>query len=305
MITKYPLEVASVVRKNKTMSITSYLYKAKGTEGENPYEVYGKFSRFSFSILDLGEPGNIKTARINVKPDEIADIKVRTKYALREHLDAETKMPTGNSLGESYPAYTSTFRTGAHKGMTPASVLLEGKAEELKKERAFLQGNVGRYPANKQIIAAIDNAFDLQKANMLRGDVTNNNNNLVRTVSLFYSGLKPQQRKQREDGKCEVHEMNISWQVGAKYPVEIAITNYYASVNKQTDGRLLVGEKDNSSRITIKITLDESEWMNTIRKIDTNMHMFEILQARELFKEADQINRDAIMANGGRTWSTQ
>ena len=302
-VTRYPLEVGSIVRKNKTFSITSYMYRANGQEEENPYDVYGRFSRYTFNILDTGDMNGRKVAKVNIKPSDIADIVKRTEYAFKEHMDVENKpnvVATGATVNS--PAYAVTFKMGAFKGRTPASLIAEGREEELLKQKSFLAANVGKYPANQQLINAIDDAFQLKANNQLNIS-TDNENTGSRTINLFTSGLKPQQRKQREDGKCEVNEMRIDWQVGAKYPVTIEITNYYATVVKQADGRLNVREQDAMSRVSLRATASEAEWMDILRKIETNMHMFEILQARTTFAEAEEIYQDQLNAAGvTRNW---
>lgn len=295
MLTKYPLEVGKVIRKDKSFSITSYLYRANGQEGESPYEVYGKFSRFVFSLLDMG--GGIRRAvKINVNPNDIADISKRTEYALHKQIEAECC----DSTNEEDTGNTSNviFNMGTLKGRTPASVLAEGKREELEKQRSFLLANVGKYPANQKLINAIDEAFRQQTEGTL---AQTQNAPKTSSIRLYSSGLKPQQRRQRSDGKCEVNEMRITWDVGNKYPVTIEITNYYASVLKLADGRLNVRDVDNSSRVTLRAVASEAEWINILRKIETNMHMFEILQARATFAEAESIY-STILSNSKNTY---
>lgn len=299
MDTKYPLEVGSIIRKDKSFSITSYLYRANGHEGEAPYDVYGKFSRFVFSILDMSG-GIRKSTRINVNPNDVADIVKRSEYALHKQIEAECETPVEQTGNNACLANSVTFNMGTLKGKTPLSVLAEGNAEELKKQRVFLQANVGKYPANQKLINAIDDAFKQQ----MNGNPLNVQTSVkTASICLYSSGMKPQQRKKRADGKCEVNEMKITWDVGNKYPVTIEIVNYYATVIRFQDGRLNVKEPDPSSRVVLRAKAGEAEWMNILRKMETNMQMFEILQTKATFAEAEAIyNAQLATARNAKQW---
>lgn len=299
MDTKYPLEVGSIIRKDKSFSITSYLYRANGHDGESPYDVYGKFSRFVFSILDMSG-GMRKSTRINVNPNDIADIVKRSEYALQKQIDTECEGPVEQSSCNSCLANSVTFNMGSLKGKTPLAVLAEGNAEELKNQRAFLLANVGKYPTNQKLINAIDDAF---KQQMGGNPINVPTPSKMASICLYSSGMKPQQRKQRADGKCEVNEMKIMWDVGNKYPVTIEITNYYATVIRFQDGRLNVKEPDPTSRVVLRATSSEAEWMNILRKIQTNMQMFEMLQTKTTFVEAEAIyNAQLAASRNAKQW---
>lgn len=284
METKYPLEVGSVIRKNKAFSIMSYLKKAEGSEGEPPLEVYSKMSRYTFSILEKND-GRAQSVTVNIRTSEIEDIVKRSEFALQKHLGNECSGANVSDEANSI-AYTVKFAMGSYKGKSPASMIAEGKLDELKSQKAFLKANIGKYPKNQKLIDAIDEAMELNASGKL---AQSSNMPVADKIILYQSGLKPQQRKQRDDGKSEVHEAEISWTVGSDYPVTVQITNYYADVTKQADGRLNVKNPDQSSRVTLRVTVSEAEWMDVLRKINTNMSLFEMLQARATFAEANKI----------------
>lgn len=286
--TKYPLEVGSVVRKSKTFSIMSYLIRANAYDNELPYTVYGKFSRFAISILDI--TNGTKSVRGNIKPSEIADISYRSEYALNKHIEAEINSVNTSSTSTLSTAYSVKITSGTLKGKTPATVLLEGNDSYLENQREWLQQNLSRYPNNKVQIDAINEAFKLKREGKLDKSASNNSGGTI--VTLYDGGMHPLTRKTREDGKCFVYEIKITWQVGEKYPVMVAIANYYATVLKTQDGRLNVTNVDNSSRTLLSMTMSEGEWIEIISNIKRNMSMFEILQARSLFNDAEVISKE-------------
>lgn len=293
MKTKYPLEVASIVRKTKTFSVDSCLEKADGNErGEAPLEMYAGFSRFAFKLLEKND-GEARATSINIRIPEIEDIVKRGEYALQKQLDSELGCGDASSEPQSI-AYTTKFAMGNYKGKTPVDLIREGKGDELEAQKAFLKVNVAQYPKNQKIIDAIDEALKLQSEGKL--DVTSKTS-VSKTITLYDSGMKPQIRKTRSDGKSEVDSAKITWNVGNEYPVTVEITNYYADVVKQSDGRLNVRNADKDSMVTIRITISEKEWMDIMRSIKINMQLFEILNAREMFTVSHEIYAEQLAAS--------
>lgn len=51
-VTKYPLEVASIVR-TQTFSVESHLALARAADGDSPFKVFKKLSRFIFALINV------------------------------------------------------------------------------------------------------------------------------------------------------------------------------------------------------------------------------------------------------------
>lgn len=287
--TKYPVETVSIVRKTRTFAINSFLTKADGYNEESPYKLFGKFSRFAFSILDSSD-GVKKTATANIRPSEMPAIVAKTNIALKQNV-LYTPSEAVTEANDS-PAYTVTFGMGSLKGKTPAQVILEGKGKELMQQRNFLLENLNKYPKNRKIVEAIDDAVKLYKENKLERKEKGKTE--TKELVIYKAGMHPLIRNTREDGKCKVYDMTIAWKLGADYPVNLTIMNYYASVIKMEDGRLNVRNVDNSSKLTLNIAMTDVEWMNVIESLQRNMRMFEVINAKSLFEQADQIYRQSI-----------
>lgn len=289
--TAYPVEVVSIVRKNKTFAINSFLYRANGYNDESPYKVYGNFSRFAVSILDSSD-GTKKTLKANLRTDDIPIISRKTDIALQHSMFYKPqKQAEGGTVPQS-EAYTLKFNMGKLKGKTPAQVILEGNGKELVNQRKFLADNIQKYPANRKFVNAIDEAIQLYRQNKLENvevsDPVEEN-----VIEIYKAGMHPLVRKTRQDGKCFVYDFSITWKMGADYPVTLSVVNYYATVVKKDDGRLNVTDVDNSSRITTSVSMTDAEWVNIIESINRNMRMFEILHAKQAFQEAEEIYRNA------------
>lgn len=282
--TKYPVEVASVVRSNKTLGINSFLFRANASDNESPYKIYGKFSRYAITLFERVN-GQRKMAKGNIRVGEFADIERRTQYAFNKHMSMETG---GAEHSNSLPsAYTVKIATGALKGKSPAQAIIDGQGAMVVEQRKFLQANLQKYPSNKIQIDAITEAIGLYRENKLDPSLLNSSvDNEV--ISLYNAGIHPLVREKRADGKCFVYDISIVWKLGAKYPVNFNITNYYANVKKMDDGRLNVGTVDESSRIKLSIAMSEAEWFDILASIERNMNQFEVITAKMIFDEADE-----------------
>lgn len=284
--TRYPIEVASVVRKNKTFAINSFLVKADGYEGESPYKTYGKFSRYQFSIVDFTS-GERKTVTSNLRISDIPIIKEKSLIALEKNMFAMNDINNYQSK-----ANTVKFLSGALKGKTPAQVILEGQKEEIIRQRNFLIANLNKYPGNRTILEAIDEAINLYKQNKLES------NSISGQICIYNAGLHPLTRKKREDGYCQGYDMSILWVLGQSYPVTLEIKNFYADVVNLPDGRLNVRNIDKSSLLNLNISMTDAEWMNIVDSIERNLRMFEFLHAKNIFVDADTIYRSILNKEG-------
>lgn len=288
--TKYPVEVVSVVRNKKTLGINSFLSRACSEEAESPYKIYGKFSRFTISILDQTDTTR-KSATGNIRVAEIADIERRTQYAFNKHMAVEQAQKNNLQANSSEDiAYTVKIANGKLKGKTPAEAINEGNGKILLQQRQFLIENLNKYPNNKLQIDAIERACVLYKEGKLKKE-TQSNASELETVTLYNAGMHPLIRKTRCDGKCFVYEILISWKVGANYPVNVSLINYYAKTVQREDGRLNVMEVDERSKIRLSFALTEAEWFNILNSLERNMKQFEILTAKIIFDDAQKTYR--------------
>lgn len=283
--TKYPVEVASIVRSNKTLGFNSFLFRADSSENESPYKIYGKFSRYAISILDTSGTSN-RSVRGNIRVTEIADIERRTQYAFNKHMQFETKGSVNNNDGSSSKVYTVKITTGSLKGKTPAEIISEGNGKMLMQQKNFLEQHLHKYPNNKIQIDAINDAVKLYKEGKLENKKNVQEENEI--ITLYNAGMHPLTRQTREDGKCLVYEISITWRVGANYPVTMTVSNYYARVEKMNDGRLNVKDVDEQSKIRLNVSMSEAEWFNILSSIERNMNQFEVLTAKTIFDDANK-----------------
>lgn len=201
-------------------------------------------------------------------------------------------------------AYTVQIKSGNYKGKTPAEVLQNDPngRNGLTSQKAWLQKNLDKYPANQQQIDAIDDALKLFEDGKLAvsENAQSGSFNTSCSIRLYPSTPggpvpKPLIRNKRDDGMVPVREMEIYWHVGDKYPIEISIVEYYTRVNEHEGGRITI-TNPGTKPTPKKMRLSEQDWMNCIRSIKADMRNFEMLHAKETRTDAESVDRKNRMA---------
>ena len=216
--------------------------------------------------------------------------------------EAANLLKQGKLVAEEEPkdiAYSVCFKSGNLKGKTPAQVLLDdpaGGRSTLQSQRDFLSKNVSKYPANQEVIDAIDAAVSLSNAGKLSADKVTASS-IPATGYVLHDAdflCHVDTTKQLQD----ISHLKISWEFGQNYPVCIFIENYQAKVSVGTDGKQNVDSNHiNIKQMKMKITSDE--WLNCLSRMKSCMRNFEMLHAREAFSDAaklDKENADAAKA---------
>lgn len=272
-----------------TLAVECHMNPAKIEDELSPQTLFGKFTRLVFSMIRSGS-----SVRANINFDELPDIVERTAYARAKVYDCELN-PAGqadNASGGALPiAYTTTFGMGPFKGRTPADVVMEdpeGNREKLGEHYKLLQANVEKYPRNKIIMDAITNAYDLYKEGKLEKKTAKPASG--RTFEIYKSGYRPLTREKREDGMCKVKEMTVQCNIGNRYPIEIAISEYYAPVTS-VNGRLNVqaGATDQTSKKTVVAYMSMKDWNCLLSKVNDQKLMFIAANGPSLIAEADRL----------------
>ncbi len=303
---RYPLEVANVVRKqtfyvNSKLSLAN-LNPSSPKEFEPPLMTFGHFSRYEFCIINEDR----KAATANINLTDIRGVIRRSRYLLNKHYDAETSQKSAANVS---PAYSVRIASGRLAGKTPAEILAEGieNQQALEDQKKFLAAHLDKYPKNKIQIDAIQQALDMARNGQLNAASVVRNDNR----KLYVAAMRPLTRRKvpsdilaRYPQNVQnivsfVYEILIEWSLGMQgYPVTVSIINYYAPVEKRPDGTLNVhkSELDRASALKNSMKLSADEWMDTIDSIDSDIRRFQMLYASKCYKaamEAENANRNA------------
>ena len=289
--TQYPKQVYKAVR-DQTFAVNSELFLARAEDGDNPLEVYNGFSRFVFAIITKTKT----SVTANVPVSEIAGIMSASQFARKADLEARyISAPTSAASSasvqaEASAAFSVRIANGNLRGRTPAEVILEENGEEkLERQKAWLLGNLEKYPKNQEQIGAIDQALTLKRNGGFTKQAESRPSGPGRPIVLYEAMYRPLIRRRNASGNSFVYDIRISWCIGQEYPVSIQIQNYYAPVIKdERTGLLNVKASQAEDKTSTEMLLLAKEWEDCLRAVRANMFQFEVLHARDCIRDAEE-----------------
>ncbi len=279
---KYPYDIVSYVRTNKTFSVEARFDSEKE---ESPLKVFNSFSRYVLTAIS-----DKKAATCNLHVEDLPELIKLTDYAFNKHMESTS---ASNTSGDS-PAFTVRFATGKLKGKTPIEVMLEnpenGK-QILNDQYTWLKNNLDKYPGNKTIMDAI---VDASKVDMSTVDAAPANTSVITLLDL---GCRPLVRKLNESGEAFCYECKIIWDTSKKYPVSCMIKNYYAPFVKKDNGLINVsaGKKNKDTEVTNEVSMTSAEWLNVVecmKMARDSFYMCNFNSAYKLANDSDKQNRE-------------
>lgn len=198
------------------------------------------------------------------------------------------------------------IRSGIYKGKTPYEVLAGDSSQKdgLLKQKAWLAGNLGKYPMNQEQIDAIDEAILMLDKGQLGSHAAEKGMETTQLkfgdILLYSSGPRPLQRKMGDDGYCPVKEMSITWHIGKDYPVEINISNYDATIIKRDNGAINVETSKKRNEVKTYFNISSDGWFDCLSRIQRHMDLFGIYNMTKQFKEADEADRQNRAESAGQ-----
>lgn len=163
---KYPMQCWSTLHTKQTMSLECQLSPPREDEDDAYLGLHSGYSRFVLTIIDK-EMNDAKVVKSNIRA--LGEL----PYLLEQYQTAKLQKliydRSSDKKEELSPAYRVTIKTGAYKGKTPAEILLSDptKSNELLRSRDWLKSNLDKYPANKEVIDAIEDAVNLLSVDQL------------------------------------------------------------------------------------------------------------------------------------------
>lgn len=284
---KNPKECFSLCQ-NQTFFIPNQLALPEHKDGSEPLLFHhDTFSRFVFVIINANKKAttaNIPVSAIPAIIEKIRNLNFRDSILL-------PSIPTDRHTEAKSPAYTTIITSGTLKGKTPAAALLEDASKNktlLLNQLKWLQQNLARYPRNQEQITAIKDALTLFAGGKLDTRLTAS---CLAAEIIYSTEMRPLIRRKRENGKCFVYEISITWNTGTKKPLEITIRNYHAPVIQTESGLLNVQaqQREDELKNTFSLTPEETMWM--LHMLETNISTFESIHAKGIYETANKEER--------------
>ena len=327
----YPREVFAAKTTSQTLSVEGHLTPIDTEKVGSPYKIYDeKFSRFIFAIISK-KNGVSHNSKANLRVKEVFGVIEASRAAMNaeamltlpfakqmyqlqkatatviDNVLFGTRCITAMMLGKPMPqkqqanqqigklATSKTFQLGNLKGKTPLEVIKEdGGANVLAKQREFLAKNIAKFPANSELIAAIDEAIYMANNNLLETEIAPEELQLG-VSTIFSSGPRPLIHGENVGGYYPVNELEITWTIGNRYPVQIDVKSYKAKVVKTESGTLNVMRSDKQDDCSNSFKLSAAAWFECLHNMETHMRRFEDMLAAKQFQIADDLDRQNRM----------
>lgn len=297
---KYPKQIDSVIRKNKTgiktLGFDAELFLPSEEENISPLEMHSGFSRIVLSLIDKKNDDNVIVPKANIPAKEIDYIKKKTEIVLeimmqKKYLPLnQVKQATKKENCElnSSVAYEVKLVDRNFKGKTPAEVLIENpdNAKRLIDIRKWLTDNLKSYPKNQEQINAIDNALDLLDMGKLSLSTIKVANTTNDEIKIYSSGYKFR-RKQNDKGHNEVYTLDVICDTAKDYPFAITIMNCFAPVVTDKSGLKNIQMTQATDIKKATILLNEAEWYKAIAYASKIINYFEATNFGVQKKKAD------------------
>lgn len=279
---QYPKQIFCVWGGNQSsLSATFDLQKPKETGAVPPLQMHeGNLSRFTLTLLDTSTGATLPFIA-NIPATDIPVMSKKTDIALllkTQYIPVEKD----SSLSD---CYIQKLRFGKFKGKTPAEVLLSEPTakSDMETTRDLLQKNIEKYPANRILVNAIDEAIMLFEAGELKEQKTKDT---TRDSMTIYHKEYKSTRRANPKGLYLCYNVSVDCQFNMDYPWQIRIDNYYApSVNGKIDHKKAEGRKSASIRLM------DDDWLLCISQFENLKNLYESRCFSELLERADATAR--------------
>lgn len=258
----------------KTLSAVAHLQPVdERNEGDTslPLDIFGSFSRIQLTLIEKSD-GSLKTPTCNLTVDEINYIAKRTEIAM----ELMARPVTPNQTTES-PAYIVHFTMGKFKGKTPAEV---NNKDELLSQRKFLEDNLGKYPANQNVIDGIDDAIQLMDAGKLDGSKATSSSAFV----LYEAGTKTRTSVKNDNGNVLVTGIKIIFDTSRNYPIEVVLDNCYAPLKADATGRQNVELSSATNKTVAAVNMSMFDFFTFVSNCKRTCDLFADKHAGEAFR---------------------
>ena len=287
---QYPVQTYKIKRKDKTLGVDYFCCAPTSDDNVPPLELHSGYSRFKFTIVDKSGEQTV-TPMANIPCRDIDCIKLKTDLAMQAYFLGGSTTAIGeerSSFGNS-PAFTYTLADKKYRGKTPAAVLIENPQEKdnLLKSKQWLQENIGKYPGNKDQIAAIDDAVKLLEIGELQAAPTTA---IPASAKTIYKTEYKHFTQTNEQGHSLVYYINITFDPSMKYPFICEISNCFAPIEKLPSGQHRPVMEKATHKTKSTLAMSDTEWVGLITHLYNIKQYFELTNFKSLLNEAQSLS---------------
>ena len=266
------VQVANFYKGGGRYVLYGSVYPRGFKEGSDPALSYLKVTTAAINIFDSESNTGVVAYLDPVDPAYVLE-------KIKSFMGSSNDEPAGN---ESYNTTRMLF--GAYKGKTVAEFVASAPEEEVKREYSSLKANVGQYPANNKIVAAIYDAVLAKKDGKLAYAKESQ-------VTVIDEVKTPNNKNLDSRGLTECRTIKITYTKGQDNPYTIEIQNFMAP---PANG--LIGAKFSQAQDMKKLSMSLSE-----KEMFTLFDEF--VKAKEMYARATEGKR--IQYADSKAWKPE
>lgn len=288
---KYPAQIYSTGRPNVILSLEFHL--GLPPEDQPALTMHAGWSRYVTAIVDKrkGEPF-VVSANIPVADASLIAHKVKAifdhKFFNRGSIIAKMNKAKKDAAGDKNAlAFSDTFKFGNLKGRTPGEIILSGGktgADDIAKQKSFLEANLSKYPANQSLVDACAAALECYSNGTLKNT---GSSELSLEKEVYKTPIKYLASKKNNEGKYFVYQVTITCDYAKdSAPWTVAIMNGWANVTINDDKTVNITDKV-SGMTSSSFNLSDEEMFAYVDRLERSLQAFELSNWRTQYKNYD------------------
>ena len=219
---------------------------------------------------------------------------IKTLYYYMKHKEVQNKAAGNHKNLSSEKAASVAFTFGPFKGKTPLQALKDAPTKETRdaimKHAQLLEENLNKFPKNKEQIDAAKEAIALFDNNALNSEAAGGEaKGVLKGVIPIYKPSPRPDIRHSVNGYSPVYEIEINWNLGNNYPVEVKVTNYLAPVEKRQNGSINVKKQKMRDKVEHTFNLSSEQWFDCLYRMQMHMRRFEDDCRAKQFKDASTL----------------
>lgn len=281
--------------RNCVLQIVDELSTGDGKSmGMEPMRIHHpKFSRFKLSIITNAKKSATDFIAVGNQGGKFEQMLYYSKYANEAHFRWLLSHGSGGNEKNHDLAY-SVLNVGRSKGKTAAEFVASSSPEAVNAQLDFLKANADKFAKNREDIVAIERAVRLYSCGKL--DVKASSS--APSVVIYDSGQRNNIHATNPDGSHPSNHTEITWQLGAEYPVTVKITKGKVFTAEGSITGTMVEPK------TTSISIQACEWMRCVNYMERQemafwqMHWIDARNVSVRMKKFMDQARQAAQQNG-------
>lgn len=282
-----------VKREQKTVAFNAMLSAPADTDKNGPMQWAG-YSRFTVTIIDkTGE--NVAYPHANIPQSDMHGIYAKKNAIVNARTIHEmitlSNGGSASSSGDSVSNLDPTIIFGKHKGKKVSEAVATMTQEEIKKQIAFYEDKIAKFPSNIEFVKAFSSYLD---GNEETAEASSASMPMVPSLrfgatTLYEQKMKFLRSNTDDKGNVLVYSIAITYNPAMRYPYDLRIENGYAPIAETATGGFNVEASKIINKISATFKFGDAEFEEVVDKLYSNCRDFESMMFSTQYRKAKRI----------------